>query len=974
MYKNIKVEAEHNELILENSNGDKVIIPANKRNWVKQKLSEGCHRCIDSLVETLPVAADYAGDGSLFPDWNTIKANHPTFSNESKYHNVDGNIGGSWMEKILFLHEKQMGDTPRYVAPDLLEVEITPEGTELKDQPKELESYYRDYAAQYPREAYIQFRKENPIGREKIKAINSKNWNDYIEKQANKEYKNRIRNYAGEQLLKANPQEDRYRKDYLNSFTPLELAVLRNSESKGKINPTLWHKFEGALKKGAAGGAAGGGYGTLQSDFLPSSRPRSAEKVETESLTDEEMKDVGVLDLLGPLSIPAKFVQAGYKDGYSFLDALKGQENNASLIEDILTDPLNLVGLGLVSKGASTAQLLKAYKNLSKLSNAERASTFQKAHELNPFAFKPKEGNIYRQVGKSGFDDAVKEGRIYDKGQKELLENYPDINYLDEYNEAINAKGLYLKKPSSAPFFAKDELFFPINRKATGKGNQKTKFSDAEYLFEGDVPNEALLPRYRDAYLSPEQSGRTFVLRPEYNDLSNFNVYKRDWLRGYKKIEVPTLNERLRNNPSYVINPEVRSTEKLAKELEPYLKSSTPPGSRQDEIVESFAPGLRQKRIERTTVNFNPDGSIITQEKAMGGYIDTNLPQDPSLLTSLKQSYFNPYNWGVSDYSDKGDFNTAYSTARKEGETEFMWNNKRYSTDIPKSNSINKFISDNVYPYGAWTTSESDFKIDYDELMQLRYHTDNKYTPDKKLHRDDIKKITRNDKGESVYDLYSSKGRSSAPGQPKNLNASYDALSIFNNQPQKYNSFEDSRYKPSDSKNPNAKYYRFNNKYEKQIEDDLLLYNNRDFIDNQEKKRQIEGSIIAGASLKDYQYSKGKDDRGDYIAYYDINDYGNILDIIPNTDPFEIYGRIHYKDYGDGKNKRMYYSDKELSELDANKKNFDTLALQRELSNRGYKLPKSTKEDGTFDGIWGDETKNALLEYRKSQDQNKSEK
>ena len=63
----------------------------------------------------------------------------------------------------------------------------------------------------------------------------------------------------------------------------------------------------------------------------------------------------------------------------------------------------------------------------------------------------------------------------------------------------------------------------------------------------------------------------------------------------------------------------------------------------------------------------------------------------------------------------------------------------------------------------------------------------------------------------------------------------------------------------------------------------------------------------------------------------------------------------------------MYYTDKELSEIDVNKKNFDTLALQRELNNRGYKLPKSIKSDGTFDGIWGDETKNALLEYRKSQ-------
>jgi hypothetical protein len=73
MYKNIKVEAEHNELILENSHGDTVIVPANKRSWVKQKLSEGCHDCIDSLVETLPVASQYAQDGSWFPSWMNPK-------------------------------------------------------------------------------------------------------------------------------------------------------------------------------------------------------------------------------------------------------------------------------------------------------------------------------------------------------------------------------------------------------------------------------------------------------------------------------------------------------------------------------------------------------------------------------------------------------------------------------------------------------------------------------------------------------------------------------------------------------------------------------------------------------------------------------------------------------------------------------------------------------------------------------------
>lgn len=43
-------------------------------------------------------------------------------------------------------------------------------------------------------------------------------------------------------------------------------------------------------------------------------------------------------------------------------------------------------------------------------------------------------------------------------------------------------------------------------------------------------------------------------------------------------------------------------------------------------------------------------------------------------------SWANPMNWGVSDYSDKGDFNKAYTAAKKAGEEEFMWNGKRFNT------------------------------------------------------------------------------------------------------------------------------------------------------------------------------------------------------------------------------------------------------------------------------------------------------
>lgn len=66
-YKSINIEAENNELILKNSHGDHVIIPAKNRKWVQKKLKEGCNDCIDSLVATLPTVKDYAEDGSLIP-------------------------------------------------------------------------------------------------------------------------------------------------------------------------------------------------------------------------------------------------------------------------------------------------------------------------------------------------------------------------------------------------------------------------------------------------------------------------------------------------------------------------------------------------------------------------------------------------------------------------------------------------------------------------------------------------------------------------------------------------------------------------------------------------------------------------------------------------------------------------------------------------------------------------------------------
>lgn len=134
MYKNIKVEAEHNELILENSHGDKVIIPANKRDWVKQKLSSGCHNCIDSLVETLPIASQYAQDGSVYPPNKKVKVNQ---DNQIKEYDISSpEYRDLYNSGKLMSYDK---NTDTYTATPLKEVTITAEAPQWLKYKREYE-------------------------------------------------------------------------------------------------------------------------------------------------------------------------------------------------------------------------------------------------------------------------------------------------------------------------------------------------------------------------------------------------------------------------------------------------------------------------------------------------------------------------------------------------------------------------------------------------------------------------------------------------------------------------------------------------------------------------------------------------------------------------------------------------------------------------------------------------------------------
>lgn len=334
-------------------------------------------------------------------------------------------------------------------------------------------------------------------------------------------------------------------------------------------------------------------------------------------------------------------------------------------------------------------------------------------------------------------------------------------------------------------------------------------------------------------------------------------------------------------------------------------------------------------------------------------------------------SWTNPMNWGVADYTNKGDFSVAYSSARKEGEKEFLFNNKRYNTNYKGTpeqqlketgltdkqitgNNTLKRVYKNTTPYtttlppliqgvkGYAGFEDKHRDINIKNPIPITYYLENNQKLFRNLPEEEQKKYKESSK---PY-----------------FKRAEDAWALYTGNPQRFKTFEISNQKPTNSKNKDDYYYSLNKSYPELLE----------FIEKEgaglkygESKHVEEPTKLM---LRNFKIGKGKDERGDYISYYDNWNLNPSFEFpIPEQGkPFEIYDRIYVKNYEDGKQKRMHYTDKELFQLNVDKKDFNTLSLQKELSNLGYKLPKSTKKNGGFDGILGDETKNALLEYKRS--------
>ena len=189
-------------------------------------------------------------------------------------------------------------------------------------------------------------------------------------------------------------------------------------------------------------------------------------------------------------SVPQKAVTKAITGKYQTPSEAMGIKNKAgAFVTDVLLDPVNL------ASGAGAVKATGIYKN---------------AYKINPWAFKPDAKAAYRMIGSKGYDDALKTGYL-----------------------KASTKGSDIGKVHTTTHY---QIGVPSDKRMYS-GRYWSRGYDGPYMAE--VPNATTNPRfsYGPGGKSVGSEAMTF---PENNvPLSEANIYKQDWLRGYKKVNVP---------------------------------------------------------------------------------------------------------------------------------------------------------------------------------------------------------------------------------------------------------------------------------------------------------------------------------------------------------------------------------------------------------------------------------------------------
>ena len=416
---------------------------------------------------------------------------------------------------------------------------------------------------------------------------------------------------------------------------------------------------------------------------------------------------------------------------------------------------------------------------------------------------------------------------------------------------------------------------------------------------------------------------------------------------GAAYLGMPALHDA---NKKYIIDPAIEKYKKLNNRV---TKPLNLPELEDGGFIPEQNPYDKFRYNTSDNTRFaQPQQKVLTKEEALKqseAFKKTEAQRQKDLKNVIEEftnisKNINPKNWGVEDYTNVGNFNKAYNSAKKEGKKEFIWNNKRYTTDYagtPRQEA------------GAYLKNSKDLDLNYPVQVNL-YNPSRNYLPghisaqltDYAINNPSVDYSsrgnypfgisTRKSKDKKTFNVYGNIDKESFENKAFSLPfGEHGILLDLETKPSDWNlitnncadnvcdAFSIPRSKGIQT--PSGAMSKIKQKYP------ILDVTGRTYEDYNELAKKLitetHTNTLAGGSKKEYSLNKTPDEI--------LRQSKSLLGLISSPE----------------------LQKTRVSEI-------ITMAIQKSLSEKGYKLPKSTKADGPFDGILGDETKQALLDYQ----------
>jgi hypothetical protein len=543
-----KIEAEKGELVLQSENGDVAIIPAKYRYEALGMVEDECWKCLNDLINSLPVMEDYAEDGTLIPQNSKKKVVNP--------------------DQPVELEEFQVkAEAPKWLK------------------------YKQEYEANTPFniDKYVEDRYNNPVGREAIYKINEKKWKADLKKEGITNRENSALDYTAEKLIKEHP-ENMSRVDWLNSLSDKEEELVKRNK---KYQPSLWDESKRGLQSATELNLAS----TIK-NIADSKDFSNREKLEMlREYQDNPI--VAKLDdtakILSATEVPGKIVQALYKDDYSLEDAVTGKQNDAGLLEQVLTEiPADMLGVGLFTK-------LNKLKKAGKLTGLPKSKLLDIINtpdlsdvNLKEMASKGK-GTASDEIvdANAKFAKNNKSEINWGKWNKEIPENKQLMKEYEAIEQQTKADGTWMKNPDGSDFNGPEELFIQSQSKNWVNAYGEKGLRPIERVYRG-MPNDNPLLLNKEGYtgvfsgnkdLAKGYGNNPYELAMKNSDNSViFNALKDDWLDlNFANRNIDLYKKNIELNKKHLKklkekngNPDlIKNTEKNIKDLEKALVQNT---------------------------------------------------------------------------------------------------------------------------------------------------------------------------------------------------------------------------------------------------------------------------------------------------------------------------------------------------------------------------------------------------------------